>query len=142
MNHDPPGFSEAKLAVMYGTDSAGFKFDSFNGTLNFASDHHGGTLATDPSAVSVRQEANASGSTSSDQFVFKTNLGNADHGTIDDFKPGPDSLSPWFSSHPTVSKDDLLIELNPEGHHPGQDAILLKNVMLADLHSNDFIFSR
>jgi hypothetical protein len=34
---------------------------------------------------------------------------------------------------------NFLVDLNPHGQHPDVDAILLKNVALANLHADDFV---
>jgi VCBS repeat-containing protein len=89
------------------------------------------------------------GGPGNDTFVFAQGSG---HDTVADFTPGQDHISldyhafnsdgpnnftSWLSSHTTIHGSDLLIDLNADGHHPGVDTILLKNV--ATLHAGDFI---
>ncbi len=89
-----------------------------------------------------------------DTFVFNAASGGSGHDTIADFVPGQDKISldyqafgsgesndftDWLNSHATVRGGDVLIDLNVDGVHPNVDTILLKNVNIASLHSNDFI---
>jgi Ca2+-binding RTX toxin-like protein len=90
-----------------------------------------------------------------DTFLFNQTSGSGiGHDTIGDFvsgqdhialnypafdSSGPNDFSHWLQNHATASGGDVLIDLNPDGTHPNQDTILLKNVALANLHANDFI---
>ena len=90
-----------------------------------------------------------------DIFVFKAFASGSGHDTIGDFTPGsdkieldypafnpsgPNDFSHWIATHATQQGNgDLLIDLNVDGFEPNVDTILLKNVTLASLHSNDFI---
>jgi VCBS repeat-containing protein len=89
----------------------------------------------------------------SDTFVFNAASGGSGHDTIADFTPGADQISldyhafdadgpndftSWLGTHATFSGGDVLIDLNVDGHSPGVDTILLKNVALASLQAGDF----
>jgi len=69
INHDSAHFSEnydastGMLTVTDGDKTADFKFDTFNTTLDFASDGHGGTLVTDHLATGAAGVANEAGLT-------------------------------------------------------------------------------
>jgi VCBS repeat-containing protein len=91
------------------------------------------------------------GGAAADQFVFTSNTGG--HDTITDFTSGqdkirlnyhafdaagPNDFSSWLATHATDSNNDVLIDLNVDGLHPGVDTILLKNVASANLHAGDF----
>jgi VCBS repeat-containing protein len=93
------------------------------------------------------------GGPGNDTFVFAQGSG---HDTVADFTPGQDHISldyaafnasqpngfaNWLASHaaPANGDHDVLIDLNVDGHHPGVDTILLKNVTIASLHAGDFI---
>jgi Ca2+-binding RTX toxin-like protein len=94
------------------------------------------------------------GNGGNDTFVFNQTFVGIGHDTIGDFvsgqdhialdyaafdSSGPNDFSHWLQNHATASGGDVLIDLNPDGTHPNQDTILLKNVALANLHANDFI---
>ena len=118
------------------------KFANFKGMLNFDSEHQDGRLASDPSVVVGRQDTKASGSISADQFFFKTSIGKADHGTIDDplSTKNSNASDPWMSNHTPVSMtvrssiriSKVIIPVRTPSKH----------VTLAELHSNDFILAR
>jgi VCBS repeat-containing protein len=86
------------------------------------------------------------GGSGNDTFVFAKGSG---HDTVADFAPGQDHISldyhafglndftTWLNDHAAISGNDVLIDLNVDGHSPGVDTILLKNV--ASLHASDFI---
>jgi hypothetical protein len=85
-----------------------------------------------------------------DTFVFNAASGGSGHDTIADFTPGdkigldyhafdanyPNDFSNWLRTHAATSGSDVLIDLNVDGHSPGVDTILLKNVGI--LHAGDF----
>jgi Tol biopolymer transport system component len=90
-----------------------------------------------------------------DTFVFNAAAsGGSGHDTIADFTPGqdrisldyhafdaaagPNDFSNWLRTHGTNSGNDVLIDLNVDGLHPGVDTILLKNVASASLQAGDF----
>jgi hypothetical protein len=64
--------STGQLSVTDGSHTAGFTFDDFNATLDFASDGNGGTLITDPPASgdSGQKATLVSLHRSNDGFVF------------------------------------------------------------------------
>ncbi len=160
IDHDAPGFSQTYnastglLMVTDGTHSATFKFDNFNNVLNFASDHHGGTLITDPPVRPVEQQSlSAATGSSSDQFAFKATLGDADNGRVDNFKSiHPDfdlnhsaidpsdtgNLTAWLRSSSADVRKDLSIDLGANDHRLGHDSILSNN-MPGISHLNDYI---
>jgi VCBS repeat-containing protein len=89
-----------------------------------------------------------------DTFVFNAASGGSGHDTIADFTPGEDKISldyhafnsdgpndftSWLRSHAATSGNDVLIDLNVDGNHPGVDTILLKNVVSTSLQAGDFI---
>jgi hypothetical protein len=69
------------LALKDGTATVTLTFDDFNGTLNVASDGHGGTLITDPPATSQASPSVSIGGPGNDNFVFHPGLG-ADAGNF------------------------------------------------------------
>jgi VCBS repeat-containing protein len=95
-----------------------------------------------------------------DTFVFNAAAsGGSGHDTIADFTPGqdqisldyhafdaaagPNDFSNWLRTHATDinninNTNDVLIDLNVDGLHPGVDTILLKNVASASLQAGDF----
>jgi VCBS repeat-containing protein len=95
-----------------------------------------------------------------DTFVFNAALGGSGHDTIADFTPGldqisldyhafdaaagPNDFSNWLRTHATDinnninNTNDVLIDLNVDGLHPGVDTILLKNVVSTSLQAGDF----
>jgi hypothetical protein len=110
----------------------------------------------DTTLVSAAANDTLIGGTGHDQFVFNDTVHGTGHDTVYNFTPGQDdiklnyngatapftdqnSFNTWLASHATTSGSDLLIDLNPDNLHPGQDTILLKNVTAAALHANDFI---
>jgi hypothetical protein len=156
IDHDSAAFAEkfdgssGTLAVTDGQHSATLNLSNLNGSLQFASDHHGGTLITE----AAQPNATVPEVATSDQFVFRVSTVSATHETLNDFQLGQskigldfvafdrndaDSFNSWLSSHAVSSGKDLLIDLDPHGQHPNQDTILLKNVASANLHANDFI---
>ncbi|MCA6109249.1 nidogen-like domain-containing protein [Bradyrhizobium cenepequi] len=93
------------------------------------------------------------GGAGNDAFVFKQTPDGIGHDTIGDFAPGQDkialdyvafdpnsqeSFNAWFQDHVSVAQNsnDVLIDLDGNNHN----TILLKNLELANLHANDFIF--
>ena len=56
-------------------DTLTLTFDDFSGTLNIASDGHGGTLITDPPATSQANPSVSIGGLGNDNFVFPPGLG-------------------------------------------------------------------
>ena len=157
VDHDAARFDETYdastgvLTLSDGVHSATFKFDSFNGTLNFASDGRGGTLITDPPAQAAHSAATVA---NSDQFIFEVSTASAGQETIDHFIPGQSkigldfpafnnndagSFEAWLSGHVTTLGKDLLVDLNPDGRHPHEDVVVLRGVALANLHANDFV---
>ncbi|MFZ2158932.1 MAG: hypothetical protein WAV72_22820, partial [Bradyrhizobium sp.] len=95
------------------------------------------------------------GDSGNDTFVFNQDLG-IGHDTIGDFMSGQDhiqldyaafnpndatSFAAWLLSHVTTDNNgnDLIIDLNRDGAHPGQDTIRLQNASFGGLHANDFI---
>jgi hypothetical protein len=93
------------------------------------------------------------GSGGNDSFVFNAHIGQQ---TIADFTPGADkidisqisgvtadNLASWISggngvaAHATQVGSDTLIDLDQTPH--GTDTILLKNIVLSNLHASDFI---
>ena len=95
------------------------------------------------------------GNGGSDSFVFDTSLGNIGHDTIGDFMTdedhilldyaafdasSPNDFNTWLAAHATVvNGNDTLIDLNPDGLHPGQQTILLRGVDPANLHASNFL---
>jgi VCBS repeat-containing protein len=90
-----------------------------------------------------------------DTFVFNAASRGSGHDTIADFTPGHDHIeldyhafdaagqndfSSWLRTHATDinNNNDVLIDLNVDGLHPGLDTILLKNVVSASLSAGDF----
>jgi hypothetical protein len=161
IDYNSSAFSETfdattgSLTVTDGAHSASFKFDDFAAKLDFASDHHGGTLITDPPAAASSSDvhANTVREVSGDQFVFKNAPGIAGQNTIDSLQgnqPGSNldhlpshlhetaSESLWSLSDIPQSKADLSLDLNPDDlHHQN----LMRNFALAHPHLNDFILS-
>jgi VCBS repeat-containing protein len=91
-----------------------------------------------------------------DTFVFNAASGGSGHDTIADFtlgqdkikldyhpfdSNGPNDFSSWLRTHATAinNNNDVLIDLNVDGLHPGVETILLKNVVSASLQASDFI---
>jgi hypothetical protein len=160
IDHDSPGFSQTfnastgLLMVTDGTHTASFNFDHFNGALNFASDHHGGTLITDPPVRPTEQQSlSAATGSSSDQLAFKGTVGGADSGRVDNFKsthsdfdldhPAIDpsdtgNLTAWLRSSFTDLKKDSSIDLGTSDHRLGHDSILSNNTPGIS-HLNDYV---
>jgi hypothetical protein len=128
--------------VTDGAHSATFNFDNFNGALNFASDHHGGTLNTDPPVGPIEQQSRSVATASSgDQFAFKATLGDANGGRPDDFQSmhpdfdlnhsaihPSDHLTAWLRSSWADLRKDLSIDLDTHDHRLGHDFILSNNM--------------
>jgi len=160
IDHDSPGFSQTfnsstgLLTVTDGAHTATFNFDNFNGTLNFASDHHGGTLITDPPVRPIEQQSLSTATgPSRDQFVFKTTPGDADGSRVENFKfIDPDfdldhsaidssdtgNLTTWLRSSPTDVGKALSIDLGTNDHRLSHDSILSNN-MPGIFHQNDYV---
>src|SRR6202012_3642713 len=96
INYESAGFAETYnastgiLALTDGVHSASFKFTGFNGTLDFASDGHGGTLVMDPPAQT--SSAGALVGVNHEQFVFRAFAGGTKQDTMDDFKPNQSKI--------------------------------------------------
>jgi hypothetical protein len=158
IDHASSGFSETfntstgQLMVTDGSHYATFNFDNFSGALHFASDHHGGTLITDPPVRLIAQQSPGAANASSDQFDFKPALGNA--GRIDNFKSNhsefdldhftvnsndTNNLTEWFWGSATNSKKELPIDPGLCDHRVGHDPILSSNNPLGSPHMNDYV---
>jgi VCBS repeat-containing protein len=95
-----------------------------------------------------------------DTFVFNAASGGSGHDTVADFTPGqdkisldylafdandPNDFSTWLRAHAADihsninNTNDVLIDLNADGHSAGVETILLKNVVSASLQASDFI---
>ena len=161
IDHDSPGFSQTfnaatgLLTVTDGTHSAAFNFDHFNAALNFASDHHGGTLITDPPVRTAEQQSpSASTGPSGDQFTFKATLGDAAGGQIDnnfesmhpDFELNHPAIDSSDTGNPSASvrvfstdlRKDLSIDPGANDHRHSHDSIL-SNTMPGISHLNDYV---
>jgi hypothetical protein len=161
IDHDYPGFSQTfdaptgLLTITDGTLSASFNFDHFDATLNFASDHHGGTLITDPPPTPAEQQSpNAATGPSGDQFTFKATLGDPDGGRIDhnfqsmhpDFDlthsaiDSGDTSTPsaWLRNSSADLRKDFSIDPGANDHRSGHDPIL-SHTMSGISHLNDYI---
>jgi hypothetical protein len=159
IDYDASGFAETfnastgLLTVTDGNHSATFNFDNFNGALNFASDHHGGTLITDPPVRPVLQQTlGTPTASSSDQFAFKATLGDADAGRIGNFKSihpdfdlnhsaidASDTGNPyaWLRSFSVDLRKDLSIEPGTNDHRLGHDWTLSNTPGIS--HLNDYV---
>jgi hypothetical protein len=161
IDHDSPGFlqtynaSTGLLTVTDGTHSATFNFDHFNAALNFASDHHGGTLITDPPVRTAEQQSPSTATgPSGDQFTFKATLGDAASGQIDnnfesmhaDFDLNHSAIDSSDTGNPSASlrnfftdpRKDLSIDPGANDHRHGHDSIL-SNTMPGISHLNDYV---
>jgi hypothetical protein len=157
INYESAGFAETYnssagvLALTDGVHGASFKFEGFNGALNFASDGHGGTLITDPPPQAKPGEGPVGGN--SEQFVFKAFAANAGPERMDDFRPGQSKIgsddlgfesngsgifNPPLSGHATFEKG-VPIDREPDNPQPHEGMEFLKNVALTSLHANDFV---
>jgi VCBS repeat-containing protein len=124
-------------------------------------DGHGG-VATQTVSVMVGGSGNDTitadqntdlmiGNGGADTFVFKAHPGEQ---TIVDFTPGTDhidlqqvvgvdqsNLATWLTTHAAQLGNDVVIDLDQTPHGTNTDAntVLLKNLVLGNLHSSDFI---
>jgi hypothetical protein len=160
IDYDASGFAETfnastgLLTVTDGTHGAAFNFDHFNATLDFASDHHGGTLITDPPARSAEQlSPSAATGPNGDQFTFKAAPGDADGGRINNFESihadfdlnhsaidAGDTGNPyaWLRSSSTDLRKDLSIDPGTNDHRLGHDSIFSNNTPGIS-HLNDYV---
>jgi hypothetical protein len=159
INHEVAAFAETYnpssgiLTVTDGLHNATFKFDSFNGTLNFVSDHHGGTLITG-SPLAEQQSIGAMSNASSDQFDFKAAAGTAGDGRVENFKT---IHSEFDSDHSAVSSNDTASssarfwsfgansgkdqrdDLSSLEHRFGHDHVAAGTLSPSSSHANDYV---
>jgi Ca2+-binding RTX toxin-like protein len=138
------------LAISGQQDTHGAGLDTLTNIANLTGSQFNDTL------VGNTGNNTLFGNGGNDTFVFNETAGGIGHDTIGDFMSGQDhiqldyaaftagdanSFNAWLASHVTTvnAGSDLLIDLNPDGQHPGQDTILLKNASIGGLHANDFI---
>ncbi|WP_426442221.1 hypothetical protein [Bradyrhizobium genosp. P] len=154
IDRDSAGFTESYksssgvLTLSDGIHSASLTFDNFNGTFNFSSDGHGGTLIMDPPAITPPSGAIAV--TIADQFFLKEVSTRTSQDTLYDFGPGQARLglnsmdfdrndarnnSAWLALTPA---ERTLIDVDSNSQHPHEEGELLKTVV-ANLHANDFL---
>ncbi len=84
------------LALKDGTATVTLTFDDFSGTLNIASDGHGGTLITDPPPTNSPSPSVSIGGAGNDSFHFHPGLG----GDTGSFNPPADTTEFGHFSSP------------------------------------------
>ncbi len=130
--------STGLLSVTDGSHTAGFTFDNFNATLDFASDGNGGTLITDPpptnsGAPSVSTSATSEGVSGSITFA----AANSASAETASFTPdGSNYLGSFSLGHVTENNGAASVEFNFNNDQinlaPGQTLTQSYNVGVAD----------